>query len=277
MFTLNCNGRLMLIDKPVAMGIINVTNDSFYERSRNKSIDEALKTAEKMLHEGAAFLDVGGQSTRPFSERISASEEEDKVIPVIEAIVKNFPQSFISIDTYHAQVASSAVVSGASIVNDISGGMMDKKMLAMVGNLNVPYICMHMKGTPETMQKNPAYENVTTEVLDFFIHQTEQCRLNNIHDVIIDPGFGFGKTHAHNFQLLRELGTFKMLDRLIMVGISRKGTIYKTLNITPEESLNGTTVLNTIALLNGANILRVHDVKPAVEAIELLTNYSNKE
>ena len=269
MFTLNCNGRLFVIEKPIVMGIINVTPDSFYAASKKQSIDEALQQAEKMLAEGATILDAGGQSTRPRSTRISVEEEMERVIPVIEAINKNFPEAYISVDTYYANVAENAVAEGACIVNDISGGTMDEKMLSTVGRLNVPYICMHIKGTPENMQDNPKYENVTAEVLDFFIHQTEKCRLNNINDVIIDPGFGFGKTHAHNFTLLKELSAFKILDKPIVAGLSRKATIYKTLKITADESLNGTTVLNTIALLNGANILRVHDVKEAVQAIEL--------
>ncbi len=269
MFTLNCNSRLLVIEKPIVMGIINVTPDSFYAASKTQNIDEALQQAEKMLAEGATILDAGGQSTRPRSTRISAEEEMERVIPVIEAINKNFPEAYISVDTYYANVAENAVAAGACMVNDISGGTMDEKMLPTVGRLNVPYICMHIKGTPENMQDNPKYENVTTEVLDFFIHQTEKCRLNNINDVIIDPGFGFGKTHAHNFTLLKELSAFKILDKLIVAGLSRKATIYKTLKITAEESLNGTTVLNTIALLNGANILRVHDVKEAIQAVEL--------
>ena len=269
MFTLNCNGRLLIIEKPIVMGIINVTPDSFYNKSRLQTVDEALQQANKMLEEGATILDVGGQSTRPNSTRISAEEEMERVIPVIEAINNNLAKTYISVDTYYAKVAETAVAAGACIVNDISGGTMDENMLSIVGNLNVPYICMHIKGTPETMQKNPAYKNVTSEVLDFFIHQTEKCRLNNIHDVIIDPGFGFGKTATHNLQLLKELAVFKMLDKVIMAGLSRKATIYKTLKITAEESLNGTTVFNTIALLNGANILRVHDVKEAMQAIEL--------
>jgi dihydropteroate synthase len=276
MFTLNCNGRLLVIDKPIVMGIINVTPDSFYAASKTQNVDEALQQASRMLAEGATILDAGGQSTRPRSIRISAEEEMERVIPVIEAINKNFPEAYISVDTYYANVAENAVAAGACIVNDISGGTMDEKMLSTVGKLNVPYICMHIKGTPETMQDNPAYENVTTEVLDFFIHQTEKCRLNNIHDVIIDPGFGFGKTHTHNFQLLKNLSVFKMLDKLIIAGLSRKATIYKTLKITAEESLNGTTVLNTIALLNGANILRVHDVKEAVQTIQLVEAFQKK-
>lgn len=270
MFTLNCNGRLLVIDKPIVMGIINVTPDSFYSGSRKQTIDEALQQAEQMLTDGATIIDVGGQSTRPASTKLSADEEAERTVPVIEAIAKKFSTAIISVDTYYAMVAESAVNAGASIVNDISGGMMDENMLSTVGKLRVPYVCMHMKGTPQTMQQKPVYEDVVAEILDFFIHQTEKCRLNNINDVIIDPGFGFGKTSTHNFQLLKNLSAFKMLDKPILAGLSRKSTIYKTLNISVEEALNGTTVMNTIALLNGANILRVHDVKEAVQTIKLI-------
>jgi len=273
MFTLNCKGRLLVIDSPIVMGIINTTPDSFYSGSRKSKVDEALQTAAQMLNDGAAILDIGGQSTRPGSEQISAAEELKRVIPIIEAIHKEFPESFISIDTYHATVAEHAVEAGASIVNDISGGMTDTNMLATVANLKVPFVCMHIKGTPQNMQLQAVYENVTKEVLDFFIHQTEKCRLAGIHDVIIDPGFGFGKTIAHNFTLLKELNVFKMLQKPLLLGISRKSLIYKTLEITTEEALNGTTVLNTIGLLKGANILRVHDVKEAMETIKLVSFY----
>ncbi len=273
MFTLNCKGRLLVIDSPIVMGIINTTPDSFYSGSRKSKVDEALQTAAQMLNDGAAILDIGGQSTRPGSEQISAAEELKRVIPIIEAIHKEFPESFISIDTYHATVAEHAVEAGASIVNDISGGMMDENMLATVANLKVPFVCMHIKGTPQNMQLQAVYENVTKEVLDFFIHQTEKCRLAGIHDVIIDPGFGFGKTIAHNFTLLKELNVFKMLQKPLLLGISRKSLIYKILGITAEEALNGTTVLNTIGLLKGANILRVHDVKEAMETIKLVSSY----
>ena len=273
MFTLNCKGRLLVIDSPIVMGIINTTPDSFYSGSRKSKVDEALQTAAQMLNDGAAILDIGGQSTRPGSEQISAAEELKRVIPIIEAIHKEFPESFISIDTYHATVAEHAVEAGASIVNDISGGMMDENMLATVANLKVTFVCMHIKGTPQNMQLQAVYENVTKEVLDFFIHQTEKCRLAGIHDVIIDPGFGFGKTIAHNFTLLKELNVFKMLQKPLLLGISRKSLIYKILGITAEEALNGTTVLNTIGLLKGANILRAHDVKEAMETIKLVSSY----
>jgi dihydropteroate synthase len=275
MFTLNCNGRLLVINKPIVMGILNITPDSFYQASRIQSEDAALQMASRMLSEGAIILDIGGQSTRPGSIRLSVNEEAERVLPVIGLVHKNFPDAFISVDTYHAAVAEQAVAAGASIINDISGGTMDEMMLSAVGKLTVPYICMHIQGKPETMQQNPVYENVTGEVLDFFIQRTEQCRLQNINDVIIDPGFGFGKTISHNFRLLKELSVFKMLEKPILAGLSRKATIYKTLNVSAGEALNGTTVLNTIALLNGANILRVHDVKEAVEVIELMGAYNS--
>lgn len=273
MFTLNCQGRLLVIDSPVVMGIINATPDSFYSGSRKATVDAALSTAEQMLNEGATILDIGGQSTRPSSKKISAEEELQRVIPVIEAISKKFPRSFISIDTYHALVAKHAVDAGAAIVNDISAGSMDAEMLSTVANLKVPFVCMHMKGTPQNMQQNPVYENVTKEVLDFFNERIEACNLAGIKDIIIDPGFGFGKTIEHNFILLKELNIFKQLQKPLLLGISRKSMIYKTLNISAEEALNGSTVLNTIGILNGANILRVHDVKEAVETIKIISTY----
>jgi dihydropteroate synthase len=273
MFTLNCRGRLRTINQPVAMGIINATPDSFFSGSRQQTIDAALEQAAKMIKEGATILDIGGQSTRPGSEKIGAAEETERVIPVIEAIHKAFPETIISIDTYYAAVAKHAVEAGASIVNDISGGLMDEQMLSTVAALKTPFICMHMKGNPQNMQEHAVYENITKEVLEYFIERTEACRLAGINDVIIDPGFGFSKTIAHNFELLRNLHVLKMLERPIVLGISRKGTIYKTLGNTAKDALNGTTVLNTIGLLNGASILRVHDVKEAMEAIKLVQAY----
>lgn len=271
MFTLNCKGRLLVIDEPIVMGIVNTTPDSFFENSRKTNTDAVLQTVEQMLKDGAAIIDMGGQSTRPGSEQVGSATELQRVVPFIEAVSKRFPEAFISVDTYHAVVAQAAVEAGAVIVNDISGGKMDEQMLSTVATLKVPYVCMHMKGTPENMHQNPAYENLTREVLDFFIHQTEQCRLAGIHDVIIDPGFGFGKNIAHNFELLNNLNAFQMLQKPVLLGISRKSTIYKTLGVTANEALNGTTVLNTIGLLKGANILRVHDVKEATEAIKLVS------
>ncbi len=273
MFTLNCKGKLLVIDKPLVMGIINITSDSFYEGSRSQTVESILSQATKMIGEGADIIDIGGQSTRPGSERISVKEELQRVLSAIETILKNFPGTIISVDTYQAIVAEECVRSGAAIINDISAGNMDSDMIPTVAKLQVPYICMHMKGTPQDMQEHPSYENVTKEVLDFFIQKTDECRRAGINDVIIDPGFGFGKTISHNFTLLKELSAFKMLEKPIMAGLSRKSTIYKTLGINTNEALNGTSVLNTLALQNGANILRVHDVKEAKEVIKLYEQY----
>ncbi len=274
MFTLNCKGRLLVIDKPVVMGIINITPDSFYSGSRYQDTEAVLKQAGQMLNEGATILDIGGQSTRPGSEKLSAEQESVRIIDPIRAIHTHFPDTFISVDTYYADVAKQAVAAGASIVNDISAGRLDDAMIPAVAALQVPYVLMHMQGTPQTMQQQPIYENVTKEVLDFFIQKKDELKQAGIHDIIIDPGFGFGKTSTHNFELLRHLSLFKMLDAPLLLGISRKSTIYKTLDITAEQALNGTTVLNTIGLMNGAGILRVHDVKEAKEAITLFNNYS---
>lgn len=273
MHTLNCKGRLLVMDRPWIMGIINATPDSFYGESRKQPADEIAQLAEKMITEGADIIDIGGQSTRPGSKRISAQEETDRTAPAIEHIVQHFPDAIISIDTYCSEVALAAVKAGASIVNDISSGDMDNAMLTTVAALQVPYICMHMQGTPDTMQKDPQYENVSITVLDYLAGKADQCKQAGIHDIIVDPGFGFGKTIAHNFTLLKSLPALQIINRPIMVGISRKSTIYKTLHSTPEAALNGTTALHTIALLNGANILRVHDVKAAREAITLFMAY----
>ena len=273
MFTLNCKGRLLEIDSPIVMGIINTTPDSFYSSSRQASIDAVLHKAEQMLLEGATIVDIGGQSTRPGSEQIGAAEECSRVISAIEAIDKKFPEIFISIDTYHAAVAKEAVEAGASIVNDISAGYMDHTMLSLVGDLQVPFVCMHIKGNPINMQQNPAYENITQELLDYFKERIETCSKYGIQDIIIDPGFGFGKTIEHNFTLLRELNIFNQLQKPLLLGISRKSFIYKTLNTTAENALNGTTVLHSWCLQKGASILRVHDVKEAVETIQLWKQY----
>lgn len=275
MFTLNCNGSLLVLDRPLVMGIINATPDSFYIGSRFQGVDGILHQAEKMLKDGAAILDIGGQSTRPGSKQVGADEEMNRIIAAIESLNHNFPLSIISIDTYYSKVAREAIAAGAGMVNDISGGNFDPAMIETVGQLCVPYVCMHIKGTPETMHQNPTYENVTREVLDYFIQKTDVCKKAGIHDVIIDPGFGFGKTISHNFRLLKDLSNFTVLGKPLMSGISRKSTIYKTLEVTAEEALNGTTVLNTISLLNGANILRVHDVKEAAEVVKLITAYQS--
>lgn len=269
MFTLNCKGKLLVIDKPLVMGIINTTPDSFYSGSRHTGTDAVLRQAEKMINEGAAILDIGGQSTRPGSERISADEELKRVIEPVAAIHSAFPEAFISIDTFYSLVAKEAVNAGASLINDISAGSMDENMTAMAASLQVPYVLMHMKGTPQTMHLEAGYENVTREVLDFFISRADALRKSGIKDIIIDPGFGFAKTAAHNFSLIRNLPVFKMLNCPILFGISRKSFIWKTLGITAEDALNGTTAMNMAGLMNGASILRVHDVKEAAEAIRL--------
>jgi dihydropteroate synthase len=273
MKSINCKGKLLNLDEPVVMGIINATPDSFYEGHLKLNTDEIVSLAGKMIQDGAAILDIGGLSTRPGSQPVSIQEETDRAVPVIEAIHNIYPEIILSIDTYNSQVAKTAVNAGASMINDISGGNLDAAMLQTVSELGVPYICMHMQGTPATMQKTPFYENVVKEVLDFFIAKIDTCNKAGIKDVIIDPGFGFGKTIEHNFQLLKELSVLAITGKPILAGLSRKGTIYKTLGTTAAEALNGTTVLNTMALLNGASILRVHDVKEAVEAVKLFNAY----
>lgn len=276
MYTINCKGKLLPLDTPVVMGIINATPDSFYKGDIDKGTAGIVDMAGKMLEDGAAIIDVGGQSTRPGSTQLFATEEADRVLPVIEQIAASFPQAIISVDTFYSRVAEAAIHAGAAIINDVSAGEADEDMLSTAGRLKVPYICMHMKGTPATMQQNPQYNNVVTEVLDYFIQKLAACRQAGIKDVIIDPGFGFGKTIAHNFQLLKNLSAFRMLELPILAGLSRKGTIYKTLGVTAAEALNGTTALNTIALMNGASILRVHDVKEAVEAVALFSETYHK-
>ncbi|MEO8568003.1 MAG: dihydropteroate synthase [Ginsengibacter sp.] len=273
MFSLNCRGRLLLIEQPLVMGILNVNGDSFYAESRLQSAEAIFKKAGQMIHEGADILDIGGQSTRPGSARISPGEELSRVLPAIELIKKQFPEVIISVDTYDASVARQAVDAGASIVNDISAGEKDKTMHATVAKLGAPYICMHMKGTPETMQEEAVYENITKEVLDYFIRKIYQLRQAGIKDIIIDPGFGFAKTISQNLTLLRNLPLLKITNLPLVAGLSRKSTVYKTLNIPVENSLNGSTVLHTMALQNGADILRVHDVKEAKETIALFVAY----
>jgi dihydropteroate synthase len=271
MLSINCKGRLLSLEYPVVMGIINATPDSFYEGSRKQDDHAILKAAEKMLTEGATFLDIGGQSTRPGSERVSEEEETDRVIPAIEAVTKQFPEALVSVDTYYAGVAKKAVEAGASLVNDVSAGALDKNMISTVAALKVPYVLMHMKGDPSNMQVAPHYDDVALEVFDHLNQKAAEFTGLGLKDIIVDPGFGFGKTSAHNFQLLDRLSFFRQMDYSLMVGLSRKATVYKTLGTTADEALNGSTVLHTVALMNGANILRVHDVKPAMEAVKLCT------
>ncbi len=274
MFTLNCRGRLLVINEPIVMGIINVTPDSFYAGSRVSMTDDIIDQVTRMIAEGATIIDVGGQSTRPGSKHVAAEEELKRVLPAIEAIKGMSKEIFISIDTFYANVAGESILAGADIVNDISSGDMDAEMISTVASLNVPYVSMHMQGTPQTMHVNAQYNNLVPDLLDYFIKKMEVCKAAGINDVIIDPGFGFGKTIQQNFELLKKFSAFKIFEKPLLAGLSRKGTIYKTLGITAEDALNGTTVLNTFALQNGANILRVHDVKEAMEAITLLKKYS---
>jgi len=277
MLSINCKGKLISFEQSKVMGIINVTPDSFYTGSRKRELDAVVQTAGKMLEEGATFIDIGGQSTRPGSERVSASEEGDRVIYAVEAIQHAFPNALISIDSFYSEVVRAAVQAGAAIVNDVSACSIDPELAPTVAYLQVPYVLMHMKGDLKTMQLNPVYDNVVLEVFDDLNKKMAMLIQNGIKDIIIDPGFGFGKTIAHNLQLLSGLSYFKQLGKPILVGLSRKATIYKSLQITPEEALNGTTVINTISLMNGAHILRVHDVKAAMEAIRLTSLYQQEK
>jgi dihydropteroate synthase len=268
--TLNVAGQLIDLSKPKVMGILNLTPDSFYDRGRNNSLEYALKKTETMLSEGAGLIDIGAYSSRPRAEHISIEEELNRLLPVLTAIVKEFPEAIISIDTFRASIAEAAIEEGAHIINDISAGEMDKRIFETVARLNVPYILMHMKGTPQTMQQNIHYDDVFLEVSEYLLKKVRVLTDMGVKDLIIDPGFGFAKKPEHSYLLLSKLDQFKTLGVPVLAGVSRKSMIYKTLNCSAEEALNGTTVLNTIALLKGANILRVHDVKAAVEAVELV-------
>ncbi|MFZ4400735.1 MAG: dihydropteroate synthase [Bacteroidales bacterium] len=267
--TINCRGKLINFNKALIMGILNVTNDSFFDGGKYNSEVLWMAHTEKMLKEGADIIDIGASSTRPGSKPQTTDEETYTLSPVIKSIRKEFPDVLISIDTYHAGVAVMAAENGADIINDISGGEMDIKMFPAIARLKLPYIMMHMKGKPENMQQNPLYENLIEEIMLYFADKINQLRLLGVNDIILDPGFGFGKTVEHNYELLQKLELFKFHELPILVGFSRKSMINKVLGTTPTEALNGTTVLNTIALLKGANILRVHDVKEAVEAVKL--------
>ncbi|RPD39803.1 dihydropteroate synthase [Chitinophaga barathri] len=257
------------------MGIINITDDSFYANSRSRSLQHIITRAGEMLEAGAGMLDLGAQSTRPGAEEVGPAEELERLLPVIHGLVNHFPEAVLSVDTYHAAVAEKAILAGAAIINDVSAGEMDPEMIPTAAALKVPYIAMHMKGTPLNMQKDPLYEDVVREVLDYFIYKTDACRQAGIADVIIDPGFGFGKTLAHNYQLLDKLELLLLAGAPILAGVSRKSMIYRLLGSTPAEALNGTTVINTLALQKGASILRVHDVKEAMEAVRIVSFMQN--
>jgi dihydropteroate synthase len=275
-YLLQCKGRLLDLSLPKVMGILNMTEDSFYAGSRIRNEPELLQKASLMLEEGAMILDIGGQSTRPGSARMSESEEKTRVTSAVRAVLKNFPDAILSVDTYSAAVAAAAIQAGAAIINDISAGEMDASMIPLAGSLRVPYIAMHMKGEPAHMQENPRYEDILQEILDFFIRKSDECRRAGIRDLIIDPGFGFGKTTAHNYTLLRNLSLFAILDKPLMIGISRKSMVYKPAGSYPEEALTGTTALHMLALQGGVNLLRVHDVRAACDTIRLFQYYKEQ-
>jgi dihydropteroate synthase len=268
--TINCKGTLIDLSTPKVMGILNITPDSFYDGGHYQHENDILSQTEKMLNEGATFIDVGAYSSRPGANHVSEDEELQRIVPVVELLLKNFPDALLSIDTFRSKVAIETIDAGAAMINDISGGNMDDQMFQTISELQVPYILMHMQGTPQTMQNNPNYDHVTTDLIQFFSKKLFELRQLQVKDVIIDVGFGFGKTIEHNFQLLSELNYFQTLNAPILAGISRKSMLYKTLNIQPQEALNATTAANTIALMNGANILRVHDVKEAVECVKIV-------
>lgn len=268
---INAGRNLLDLKIPKVMGILNITPDSFYKGSRYNTDEEILRAATKMLEEGADILDVGGYSSRPGAQDISKKEEAGRVLKAIKIINRELPEAIISVDTFNAEIAREAVLEcGAHIINDISGGDLDEEMFSVIEKLNVPYIMMHMKGDSRSMQNNPVYDDVVADILKWFGERIYRLQSVGVKDIIIDPGFGFGKTIDHNFDLLRRLGDFSIAGLPLMVGLSRKSMIWKTLDITADEALNGTSVLNAIALTNGADILRVHDVKEAVETIRLI-------
>ncbi len=271
--TINCAGKIIKLSTPVVMGIINLTPDSFYDGGKYKSNWDVIKQAEQLLYEGATIIDMGAASTRPGAEIVSPIEEQKRLLPALETVLKKFPVAIISIDTYHSSTARLAIENGAHIINDIFAGSLDAKMFETVAQYNVPYIMMHIKGTPANMQKDPVYGDMVEEIIFYFSEKINKLQSLGVKDIIIDPGFGFGKTLEHNFELLNKLNYLKILELPLMVGLSRKSMINKVLGIAPEEALNGTTVLNTIALTKGADILRVHDVKEAAEAIKLVKKY----
>ncbi len=269
--TVNVKGRLLDLSAPSVMAILNITPDSFYQHSRSSSVEDALRKAEGFLKDGAKFIDIGAYSSRPGAAEVSPDEELQRLLPVIEAITKKLPEAILSIDTFRARVARESIRAGAHIINDIAAGDMDEAMFETVAELQVPYIIMHMKGTPQTMQRYAQYQDIGMEVVNYFAGKITALKKLGVKDIIVDPGFGFAKTLEQNYELFRQMENLHVLGLPVLVGISRKSMIYKLLENTPEESLNGTTVLNTLALQRGASILRVHDVKAAAECIKILT------
>ncbi len=274
--TLRFRQEIFELKCPIVMGILNVTPDSFYDGGKNISEKDIIRNVERMISEGATIIDVGAVSTRPNSIQVNADEEIQRLKPVFKILLKYFPNTWFSIDTYRLNVAKMAVEEyGFGMVNDISAGNMDNKMFLEIAQLQVPYIIMHMQGTPENMQENPIYSIITQDIILDFSKKINKLRQLGVNDILIDPGFGFGKTTEHNYQLLKELSAFNMFEIPIVVGLSRKSMIYKLIENTPDEALNGTSIVNTIALLNGADILRVHDVKQASEALKIVEFYKN--
>ncbi|MCJ7446369.1 MAG: dihydropteroate synthase [Bacteroidales bacterium] len=274
---INVRGKLLDLSIPKVMGVINITPDSFYSGSRVTDEKNIIRTAIKMTEEGADILDIGGYSSRPGAADISVEEEKDRVLKAIEIVSREMPETIISVDTFRAEIAREAVSSGAHIINDISGGEADGSMFDIVEKLNVPYIMMHMQGNPRTMQKNPVYDDVVADILKWFGERIFRLQSKGVKDIIIDPGFGFGKTIDQSFEMLQRLGDFSVAGLPLLIGISRKSMIWKTLDINPDEALNGTSVLNAVALMKGADILRVHDVKEAVQAIRLIKAIKRSE
>ncbi len=266
---ITCKGKTISLEKPIVMGILNVTPDSFFDGGKYEQENTILKQAEKMFEEGATILDIGAMSSRPGAVEISEKEELQRLLPAIHSILKEFPEAILSVDTYRSEVAKKVIEAGAAIINDISGGQLDDKMFETVGKLQVPYILMHMKGNPQNMQQSPDYEDVTLEIFDWFTLRINELKAAGIKEIILDPGFGFGKTVAHNYELLQKMHVFAIHDLPVLAGISRKSMIYKVLENTAQEALNGTSVLHLVALNEGAKILRVHDVKEAKEVIKL--------
>ncbi len=273
--TINCKGTLIDLSTPKVMGILNLTPDSFYDGGKYQNEKEVLAQTEKMLQEGATFIDVGAYSSRPGAKHITEDEELARIVPIIKLLVATFPDIILSVDTFRSNVAIACIEQGAAIINDISAGEMDENMFATAAALGVPYIMMHMQGTPQNMQQNPVYSNITEEVIFYFSNKIAQARSFGINDIILDPGFGFGKTIEHNYRLLSEQELLKNIELPLLIGLSRKSMIYKTLNITAQEALNGTTALHMISLQKGANILRVHDVKEAMQCIALTKKIPN--
>jgi dihydropteroate synthase len=267
---INCKGELIDLSIPKVMGILNVTPNSFFDGGKYKNEDEIISQVDKMLSEGATFIDIGAYSSKPSAEFVTEQEEIDRIVPAIELILKHFPETLLSIDTFRAAVAKASIESGAAIINDIAAGELDDKMFDVIAKYNVPYIMMHMRGNPQTMQSLTHYEDIVKEMLFHFSEKVRKARSVGINDLILDPGFGFAKTTDQNYEVLQKMELFNLLELPVLAGVSRKSMIYKTIGNTAQEALNGTTVLNTIALTKGAKILRVHDVKEAVECVTLM-------